>query len=223
MLQIKKERLEIHLGDVEKLIKDWISQLWVPDPFSYYRDSDSWGWQSAYKPQLEQDPDSNHVLRKHLKSRALWKHHADWELRINRIWQLVPPTYDKAKGEMGETTTGERQCAYHYLGVAVWQGFNLACDQRPNMWYKLRDQGRGVAFGSYLIEASSGPEEYEQIRQGHLDLTYKLAKLHEVREVVKEWGSVAKLQEQMRALAGKALKSSDFLYSCKFCRHLWRS
>ena len=223
MLQIKKERLEKHLDDVEKLVKDWISHLSAPDPFAFDRRSDCWGWRSAYKPPLEQDPDSNHMLRKHLKSRALWRHHADWESRLDRISQLVPLAYGKANEKMGEITSGKAQYTENYLGTALWQAFYSACDKSPYWEYRRVDYGVTVSFGGYPIAISSEPEEYDQIHQEHPRLAEKLATLQQVRGVAEEWGFVMRLQEQMRALAEKALKSSDFLYPCKFCKHLWKA
>ena len=89
--EIKKERLKKHLNkEVPNLIQEWVKQLNAPEPFAYM-DHDIWGWQSPYRPILKQDPDSNHILRRHLRSRALWRYHTDWEGKLDsiRIWNKI--------------------------------------------------------------------------------------------------------------------------------------
>ena len=39
--------------------------------------------------------------------------------------------------------------------------------------------------------------------------------------LVAEFNETEKVEDQIRALAGKLVKSKDILYPCKFCRHLW--
>jgi hypothetical protein len=41
-------------------------------------------------------------------------------------------------------------------------------------------------------------------------------------ELAREWQQVLDLQKKMRELAEKAIKSSDILYPCQFCRRLWQ-
>ena len=84
--EIKREYLKEHLEIVKKIIEDWISELVAPSPFAPLKDI--WGWQSVYRPSAEQDPDSNHMLRRHLRSRALWYHHAAWVRKLENIWQI---------------------------------------------------------------------------------------------------------------------------------------
>ena len=67
--EIKKEYLKDHLEQVEDLITEWIEQLNAPDPFSPH--DGILGWESDYRPKLEGDLDSNHMLRSHVRSRVL--------------------------------------------------------------------------------------------------------------------------------------------------------
>ena len=73
--EIKKQYLVEHLEDIRRLITNWISQLSTPNPFAPREGV--WNWQSGCSPDLEKDQDSNHMLRRHLRSRALWSHHAE--------------------------------------------------------------------------------------------------------------------------------------------------
>jgi hypothetical protein len=125
MYHVKRARLEVHLGEVEDLINCWITELVAPHPSLL---------ESVYVPSLEKDVASNHMLRKHLRKRALWNYHTEWERKLKQIQQL------------------------------------------------------------------------------------KESKLPFDRE----WAEASVLQERMVALAQKAVKSSDFLYPCQFCRRLWQ-
>jgi hypothetical protein len=122
---------------------------------------------------------------------------------------------------MAEMTCSGRQYTEDYLGMAIWQAFRLACGQAPYKWCKPSDQGKGVQYGAWLIESSSSVEECDSVCQDHWHLIYTLAQQQEMHNVVEEWKQVLKLQERMQELVGKALKSSDFLYPCWFCKYLW--
>jgi len=90
--------------------------------------------------------------------------------------------------------------------------------------YTRGDNGKGVRFGGYLIETSAATEQdFQRICEEHLRLCYELSLLDRMKAAAKEWASVEDLQNKMQALSRKALKSSDFLYPCRFCRHLWRA
>lgn len=230
MLQIKKERLDKHLAQVEKLIGEWVPELSAPDPFASCTRGDSWGWQSRYEPDTEQNSDSNHMLRKHLKSRALWKHHADWQNGLGRVFQMLDSVRRKA-GQMHHEASRDRKPASKkreytesYLGTALWRAFCLARKQAPNIDYTRGDGGKGVKFGGYVIETSSGTEaEFAAIGEEHRGLSRKLSKLSEMKEIAGEWALICELQSRMQALVSKALKSSDYLYPCTFCKRLWKA
>ncbi len=84
--QIKLERLRKHLEEVEEISMKWASQL---------------TYQSILPPVLflEGKPLYNHMLRKHLRKRALWKNYTEWEQRIRRIRELSETLFKKAQEE----------------------------------------------------------------------------------------------------------------------------
>ena len=230
MLQIKKERLDKHLAEVERLIGEWIPQLCAPDPFASDTHGGSWGWQSRYEPDTEKDSDSNHILRKHLKSRALWKHHADWQGELGLVFQMLDSAQKKAAQMHQEArndhkpASKKREYTESYLGTALWRAFCLARKQTPNIDYTRGDGGKGVKFGGYVIETSSGTEaEFAAIGEEHRELSRKLSKLNEMKEIAEEWALICELQSRMQMLISKALKSSDYLYPCTFCKRLWKA
>lgn len=229
MLQVKKERLDKHLADVERLVLGWSSELSATSPFAYYTRGDSWGWQSAYVPDSERDPDSNHMIKKHLRSRALWKHHSDWRLKLDRVFEMSASVRKGAGQKEAERPPGKKSTSVKrvhtegYLGTALWQAFCLARKQTQNVDYTRGDDGKGVRFGGYLIATSSGGKtEFATVCEEHRSLSCELSRLGEMKAIAEEWALVEELQARMQALAGKALKSSDFLYPCMFCRRLWR-
>ncbi len=80
VVEIKKERLARHLDQVEGHLAQWLVQIGTPRPFAQ-EDLNPQNVQiSPYQPPLERDTDINHMLRKHLSSRVLWRHHSDWML-----------------------------------------------------------------------------------------------------------------------------------------------
>ena len=84
---LKIEYLKEHLENVKRLIAEWVMQLNAPTQLAPQKGV--WGWQSVYQPFAEQDPDSNHMLKRHLRSRALWSQHAGWDVKLERIWDLI--------------------------------------------------------------------------------------------------------------------------------------
>jgi hypothetical protein len=230
MVQIKKERLDQHLSEVENLIRGWIPQLSATDPFASYTRGDSWGWQSPYLPDSERDADSNHMLRKHLKGRALWKHHFDWQWRLDRVFKMLAGVREKASKPDRERQPGDeslsKKMAYTegYLGTALWLAFGISRNRAPNLDYMRGDGGKGVRFGGYVIETSSASEtDFKAVREDHRNLGLRLSKLGEMKEMAEEWAVIEELQGKMQRLADKSLKSSDYLYPCTFCKRLWRA
>lgn len=220
--ELKKEYLREHLDDVRGFIGKWIPQLIAPLPFAWHESR--WGWQSVYKPPLEQDSASNHMLRRHAKSRALWKHHTNWEETLEDIWCLASEIWERAEDmHLGQLGNAERHYAAEYMGVALWKGFDLACGQILDNWYKTPIDGRGLAYGAYIIDVSAvSTQERSSTEDKHRALISDLAGFEEMKELAALWHKVIKLQEQMHGIAGRILKSNDILYPCRFCRHLWK-
>ena len=88
----------------------WLVLIDTPRPFSQ-EDLNPQNIQvSPYQPPLERDTDINHMLRKHLSSRVLWRHHSDWMLlqeslakAANRLVKFGQVRTDKLAQEEGST------------------------------------------------------------------------------------------------------------------------
>lgn len=221
--EIKKEYLTQHLDNAKTLIAGWISQLSAPNPLAPREGI--WGWLSVYRPALEEDPDSNHMLRKHVPSRALWRHHADWERKLDGIWSLINEARKQASDKHLEQPVEEqKEYSENYLGVALWAAFDSAYTGKPlKIRYKMPDDERGVACGDYKIElAAATVGRRSSVQKEHQDLANYVSERKGMKDLTDLWGEVQRLQEHMQALASKALKSNDILYPCSFCRHLWK-
>ncbi len=221
--EIKKERLKKHLNkEVPNLIQEWVKQLNAPEPFAYM-DHDIWGWQSPYRPILKQDPDSNHILRRHLRSRALWRYHTDWEGKLDTIFKLVKQIQKRADEKIGQPQS--RQYTHDYRGTALWQAFNCALEQKLAIPYHTNQTsgGAGLRYGAFLLEGSASSEEQRAaIEEEHHHLIWDLTfQLPEMAAIAKEWQEVVELSKKMQDLATKALKEGDIFYPCRFCRRLW--
>lgn len=219
--ELKKEYLREHLENVKTLINNWIPQLSAPDPFA--SSGGLWGWQAVYRPPIEQDLDNNHILRRHVRSRALWHHHANWEQILEEIWDLADKVREQAEVMYAkESVNGEGEYTDGYMGVALWKGFDIARGGVLKDWYKPSDERIGVNYGAYGIETSATvAEACLLVAKEHRALIHHVAALKGMKELAGLWRKLLKLQEQMQPIARKTLRSNDILYPCKFCRHLW--
>ena len=152
--EIKKEYLKEHLKGVLKLIEDWLPTLKAP---SLMIQKGIWGWESVYLPSAEQDNDNNHILRRHLKSRAFWSHHADWELKLNNIWRLTNQLRIDTNKKYPAQYRNKKYTSEYYA-VALWKGFDVAIGLEIDDWYKTPDDQQGVLYGAYKIELSATNE-----------------------------------------------------------------
>ena len=219
--EIKKEYLKEHLNIVRKLIADWLPAIKAPPLMAQ---KGIWGWESVYSPAVEQDPDNNHILRRHLRSRAFWSHHANWVLKLNNIWHLINQLCKDSNNQpLKQSQNMQIQYTPEYFAVALWKGFDVANGREIDNWYKVPDDQCGVSYGAYKIELSATTEkERSLIEKEHRQFINYLAQLGEMRQIVKLWHEVDALQTQMYSIANKALKSGDILYPCVFCKHLWK-
>ncbi len=221
--EIKKDYLLRHLDEVEKLITDWIPQINAPAPFLLL--DDNWGWLSVYRPTLEEIPDSKHVIRQHLRNRTLWKHHAEWERRLEAIWDLITKVRKKANDFYThlsiKQTTLHRE---HYIGVALTAAFNSIYTGKPlKIQYQIPTDQHGVSCGDFKIELEATiDEERSFIQKGHTEYTHTITSFEEMKQLIGIWQDVEVLQERMKIIANEAIKSKDILYTCRFCRHLWK-
>lgn len=214
--EIKKEYLKEHLQEVRKLIGDWLPTLKVPPLMSQ-----NFGWESVYVPTAEQDNDNNHILRRHLKSRAFWSHHANWKLKLDNIWALTNQLRLDTNNEFQEHH-GKIIHTSEYYSVALWKGFDVASGREIDDWYKTPDDQIGVSYGAYKIELTATSEtERSLVEKDHRQYISHIASNKDMTRLVEIWQEVNTLQDQMYSIGNKALKSGDILYPCMFCKHLW--
>ncbi len=220
--EIKKEYLREHLESTKKIIEDWISELNAPSPFGPHKGI--WGWQAAYRSSIEQDPDSNHILRRHVRSRALWHHHADWERKLDSIWQMKSQVCkDADKKHSQQLIKKRRKYTENYIPTALWQGFGIACGSNINIDYKIPDDQKGITYGAFNIERSvKSNNDRDLVEQEHREFSQYIAGIKTMKELFQVWNEVKDVQGNMRTIATMALKSSDILYPCRFCKHLWK-
>lgn len=219
--EMKKEYLKEHLETIKALIGSWMAELYAPEPLT--PSSGIWGWQSVYSPPEENYPDNNHMLRRHLRSRALWSHHSSWQRKLESIWHLTEQVRAEAEAKHKQLSDNKQwQYTAEYTKVALWKAFDVAFGKGIDEWYKEPDEQVGLAYGAYKIEVSAtSSEERSSIQAEHRELVSFLSQLTTMKQLVELWGGVEELQSQMGAIASKALKSGDIFYVCMFCKHLW--
>ena len=247
MILIKKDRLNRHLDEVEKLIEGWVERLEAPPPFYWSESRESeefgkppvsgpvartekylwweewklWACRSVYTPWPEQDEDENHVLRRHLGSRTMWGCHAEWMRMLNRIREMASPLCRKAT-EMRDAMSEKTSLTEDYVGTALQVAFNLAMGNEPAKSYSQKPgYPRGVCYDGIVIEKTADVEQMKEIAEKHWGMVYELGSSEEMVKLAQEWRRAVKLQEKVQMLARKALKANDFLFACRFCRRLW--
>ena len=164
------------------------------------------------------------MLKRHLRSRALWRHHTNWEQKLQEVGHLANQVRHKANIKyMRKSKDNQRQYTPDFLDTALWQGFEVACGKKLDNMYRIADNQKGVAVGAYNIEISAtSPEERSSVEKEHQDFIYYVAQLKGMKDLARLWSEVRSLQERMSSIAIKALKSNDILYVCTFCKHLWK-
>lgn len=221
--EIKKEYLLRHLDEIEKSIMDWIPQISAPAPFLLL--DDDWGWLSIYRPALEENPDSKHVLRQHLRNRTLWRHHAEWERKLEAIWGLITKVHKKANDVYTQLSINQPTLhREHYVGVALSTAFTSIYTRKLlKIQYQIPVDQHGVSCGDFKIELEATiDKERLSIQKGHTDYTKTITGYEEMKQLIAIWHDVEVLQEQMEIIINKVIKSKDILYPCRFCRHLWK-
>jgi len=218
---IKEGLLSEHLEkEVPKLVRTWMSELQPPHPLYY---PGGW-WETPYRPPTEQNPDTNHMLRRHLRSRTLWKHHAAWEQQLDGAHRLARQVRSKAEGVYSghvKDIAQSREYTHDYLGVALWRGFDRAAGGKPERWYRASEGGRGINYGVYQIEKSAFPVEVEAVGKEHRSLVLDLARLDDMKALARQWKQAQNTGKEVQDLAEKALREHDIFQPCRFCRRLW--
>ncbi len=222
--EIKKEYLKEHLNEVKNLVANWMGELTTPSLNVRERGQLSWGWLTIYRPSSEQNPDSNHIIRHHLRSRRLWSHHADWERKLENIWQLTSQIRDDIKKKhIQQSSSKQWHYTEDYVNIALCQGFEVACGRTLSLDYKVPDSKIGLSFGAYLIEASAtSTKSRNLLEKEHREFIHGIAATEKMKDLVSLYSEVVKTQEAMRAIVAKSIRSNDILYACRFCKHLWR-
>lgn len=251
LAQVRRDRLNKHLNEVEQVITEWISELGAPSPFAWSESEEAiefevekaampvrvliqsppeyqatrlrkaWACCSVYVPPKEQAPINNHMLRKHLRKRSLWAYHTKWERRLKRITELAPSVCDRA-AHIVDRYRGQWEITEAFRGKALEKALDLAVGREPERSYSQKPTfSRGVWYDDTLIEKSAKPEECERVADDHWRVICELAQSEEMLLLAEEWREALGLQAKMQELANKALKSSDILYACQFCRRLW--
>jgi hypothetical protein len=249
LAQVKRDRLNKHLNEVEELIERWITELAAPSPFYWQESEESqrflssgagalptrtgeylrlqpwklWACRSVYVPPLEQDTASNHILRKHLRKRALWRYHSEWEQRLNRIRELGAPICERATEieKIEKARAVGKELTEDYKAIALQVALEQALGHAPEKLYSQR-AFRGVCYGEVVIEKSANAQQMTEVAENHWQMASELGQSREMLELAQEWQHALALQERMREIAQKAIKSSDILYPCQFCRRLWQ-
>lgn len=208
--QLMKEHLAEHLRSVDSLIKDWSGELSLPLPFNF--GEKSWPCRVPYTPRSERDVDKNHILHRHLRSRALWRNHADW-VRIVRMLEEQGGTIGKRATEM------RPQCSVAYREAALWAAYRLATGEKFKKKYEV-EQGKGITFYGVTIDDTTVTTEKDRVADDHWKMLRSLAYCKEMATFIEMLEQARVFQMRMRDLVVKVLSSSDIFYPCKFCKRL---
>jgi len=222
--EMKTIYLKEHLDEIKETAEKWKSELTAPSPIVRERGKIIWGWSTTYKPTQELDPDSNNMIRRHVKSRTLWTHHTNWEHKVKNIWELTNQIYiDVKKKHHDQASEKKGQYTDDYVNTALWEGFEMACGRTTNLNYKEPDNKIGLSYGAYTIETSvTSKESRNLIEKEHREFCSAIAATKEMKDLARLYSEVAELEAAMKAIVTKTLKSNDILYTCRFCKHLWR-
>ena len=223
VVEIKKERLARHLNQVERHLAKWLGQIDTPRPFSQ-EDLNPQNIQvSPYQPPLERDTDINHMLRKHLNSRVLWRRHSDWMLLPeslakagNRLVKLGQVRLDKLAQEK------DIQPTVWFLNSALEDAFSAVVGGIDRTAQPESDPYGGVIYRGNEIETEALPEDLERVTRALKQLTNMLGKLPEMAVLSGLWTKIKGHEESMGKIGGDTLKASDIFYSCRFCRKLFK-
>ena len=215
-LELKKSLLLKHLGELEKLGREWLRELNAPRPFA--DSSTSMDPSSAgYKPAVERDEEANHMLRRHFRSRQLWKTHAEWGEKHRAIARLrigIQEQFGPVRTRGGTT--------HSFLDTALEDAFDQILEGKISFGYELVDLGTSVMHRARTIVKSDLPPKLDSVETRHKKLRQEVAASKEMRQVKDMWSEASGLEESMTGLVRTALRASDLMYPCRYCRHLWK-
>jgi len=223
VVEIKKERLARHLNQVERHLAQWLGQIDTPMPFSQVDLNPQNIHIAPYQPPLERDTDINHMLRKHLNSRVLWRRHSDWMLlqeRLakvgNRLVKLGQVRTDKLAQEVGIQPT------VLFLNSALEDAFAAVAGGIDRTAQPESDTHGGVIYRSNQIETGALPEDLEKVTRALKQLSNMLRELPEMAVLSGLWTKMKEHEKSMAKIGGDTLKASDIFYPCRFCRKLFK-
>jgi hypothetical protein len=219
--ELKKEYLKEHLESVKTLICSWRSELHPAEPLAPA--NHVWGWQSPYRSPREANPDDNHMLRHHLKSRALWSHHSMWERKLEEVWHFIEQARLKGKAMKDrQSMNSPFKYTCDYVPLALWKAFDMALGKAIELPFKVPDDQLGLCYGAYRIEESANTPKARAITQeDYKNFIRSLSQTAVMKHLADSWLEASQLEEQISTIADKMLKSGDVFYICGFCRHLW--
>ena len=224
---IKKERLSKHLDDVDKLLRLYHQELDAPLPFRATEDE---LWPAVYRPKVEQDNNANHMLRKHIVSRAFWKHHSDWGKELEGICraggsllefietfqdQLFKKTGLRPTSLFGRTAAED--AFKESLGIEV-HGRYEACQDHGVNYRGLRIE----ESSDQNVQESSDQNDVQTIQEAHSNLVAMLKRAPTMREIDRRWKEAKGHSESMGQLLNGVLLASDIVYPCRFCRSFFK-
>lgn len=222
VVEIKKERLARHLNQVERHLAQWLGQIDTPMPFSQVDLNPQNIHIAPYQPPLERDTDINHMLRKHLNSRVLWRRHSDWMLlqeRLakagNRLVKLGQVRTDKLAQEGIQPTVWFLNSALEDAFAAVAGGIDRTAQPES-------DTHGGVIYRGNQIETGALPEDLEKVTRALKQLSNMLRELPEMAVLSGLWTKMKEHEKSMAKIGGDTLKASDIFYPCRFCRKLFK-
>lgn len=218
--ELKKERLREHLEEVQQLGEEWRGQLSAPSPFSKKFNPKS---PIRYKPSLEVDVDMFHMLKRHIKSRALWRNHTEWETNLEKIRDLEEPIGKRTDSIVAEMTRQSPKFEYtRWFAYTALEKVFLKMSRLQSVRKYEPKTGGGLIFGGDMIEETATGESIASVERDHKSLIKELERYSEWKYILVHWRSVKRLEESMRKIVSDTLKSSDFFYPCRFCRKLFK-
>ena len=219
--EIKKDWLRAHLSDIEALIRDWLIQLRAPGPFHR---SDSEAWPIVYLPIVERDADNNHMLRKHVRSRTLWRHHAEWEKSLGVIKGVAKGLSGTANSYVAELVKERSQFQLRptalFAHSALEEAFNQSAHNRTQQGYEP-SKPTGVMHGNLDIEEAASHEQISEVEKAHKQLVELLRGSPGMSGLVTIWHAAEESEGRMSRIIGYVLKAHDILYPCRFCKRLF--
>ena len=88
------------------------------------------------------------MLKCHLRSRALWSQHAGWDVKLERIGNLIKQVHTETQTKYVKLSTiKQRQYTEDYIRTALWQGFELACGAVLKIDYRIPEHKKAFYPG----------------------------------------------------------------------------